>query len=251
MVLVNDMKTINALLTVVLSCLIAFSCTHERRFGDDGLTEELREMLNDTDFMTVKFDGTHMGYVVTAEIHPDKDHKEVGMAKFSFTGKAGKIVIETPYYWDWTKEVTVAPSPVGSPGWATYAVPHRDNAVQDGRSEIEIVQPFLFKDVDFDGEREILFSHFGYNRIYYSAYKIVSSTEALYMSEFPQIVYGLDDSTTHFDYEQQRILIHEQQGCCETLDKEYVRRKHVKDLENPMRHVRSSRSGFKAQTDEQ
>ena len=244
MVSVNDMKTIKALLTVTLSCLIAYSCTHEKQSGNDGLTEELREMLNDTDYLTVKFDGTHMGYVVTAEIHPDKDNKEVGMAKFSFTGKAGKIVIVTPYYWDWTKEVTVAPSPVGSPGWASYAVPHRDNAVQDGNSEIEIVQPFLFMDVDFDGEREILFSIFGYNRIYYSAYKIVSSTEALYMSGFPLIVYGLDDTTTTFDSDQKRILIHEQLGCCETLDEEYVRRKHVKDLKNPMRLVRSSKSSF-------
>lgn len=242
MVLVNDMKTIKVLLTVILSCLIAFSCTHEKRAGNDELTEELRDMLKNTEYMTVKFDGTHMGYVVTAEIHPDKDNKEVGMAKFSFTSKAGKIVIVTPYYWDWTKEVTVAPSPIGSPGWATYAVPHRDNAVQDGKSEIEIIQPFLFKDVDFDGEREILFSHFGYNRIYYSAYKIVSSTEALYMSEFPLIVYGLDDSTTHFDYEHQRILIHEQLGCCETLNEEYVRRRRVKDLKNGLSRTSNSRS---------
>ena len=243
------MKTIHALLTIILSCLIAFSCNHEKESESDGLTEELREMLNDTDYLTVKFDGTHMGYVVSMEIHPDKDNPEVGMARFFFTGKVGKIVIEAPYYWDWTKEVSIAPSPVGSSGWAAYSVPQIDNAVQDGNAEIDVVRPFLFKDVDFDGEREILISRIGYNRVYYSAYKIVSLTEALYMSDFPQIVYGYD-TTTIFDYERKRVLIHEQLGCCESLEEEYVRRKHVKDLTKPMSLVRSSRSSLMDHDDE-
>ena len=234
------MRTISILLRAIASLAVLFSCSR----GRDGLDEELLEVLNNNDYVTIAFDGNHMGYQVTAEIHPDPETTEVGMAKIFFTNGAEKIVIETPYYWDWTKEVSVSPSPTGTEVWATYSAPHRNNAVQERKPEIDIVQPFCFKDVDFDGEREILISTIGYNRIYYNTYKIVSQTEAVYMSRMPQFVYGLDESETTFDYDRKRIWIVEQNGFGEIRNEEYKRRLIVLNPQNPLRRIRSRKESI-------
>ena len=116
--------------------------------------------------------------------------------------------------------------------------------MQERKPEIDIVQPFCFKDVDFDGEREILISTIGYNRIYYNTYKIVSQTEAVYMSRMPQFVYGLDESETTFDYDRKRIWIVEQNGFGEIRNEEYKRRLIVLNPQNPLRRIRSRKESI-------
>lgn len=224
--------------------LLSVSCSPDL----NEMADEMSQMLNSGDCVTVAFDGNHMGYQVSAEIHPDPETDEVGMARFFFTNGTEKIVIETPYYWDWTKEVSVSPRLPGDEVWATYSAPHRGNVVQGRESEIDIVQPFCFKDVDFDGEREILISTIGYNRIYYNAYKIISRTEAAYMTGMPQFVYGPDDAGTSFDYDGKRIRIVEYAGLGNARHEEYRRRFIVLDPLNPMRRARYRKEIIKKRT---
>ena len=224
----------NAWLCRLLPWLILVS----RSSGTDGLPDELHQMLDNDDFVTITFDGNHMGYRVTAEVHPDPGSSDVGMARFFFRNGAGTIVIDTPYYWDWREEVSVSPSPPGNVGPAAYYVPHREFAVQERGTEIDIVQPFCFKDVDFDGEREILISTIGY-RIYFNEYKIVSENEAKYMARMPQFVYGPDNTETTFDYDRKRIEIVEQSGPGTVRREEYRRRFIVFDPLNPLRRIRN------------
>lgn len=99
-----------------------------------------------------------------------------------------------------------------------------------------MVYPFFFKDVDFDGQKEICLTHSGYNRTYYSVYKIIGGREAAYMSNppFNQFVYGYDDTKTTFDYEEKTIVISEQMGCCDAYTDTYVMKDQDDDIMNPM-----------------
>ncbi len=227
------------LFATLLACLAFGSCSSKDELEVDELKPELREMLRNTNFVKIVFDDLYMGYRVTAELHPDKTTEEVGMAKFFFMSDKRNYHIETPYCWDWMKEVIVAPSAVAG-GPTVYRARFIEHAVQGDDAEIICVSPFVFKDVDFDGEKEICISTFGYNRVYYSVFKLVDATRAVRLNQepFSEIVYGVGNARTLFDYDKKRVTIHEQYGYDEPIEKVYVRRRRVRDPMKPMRLVK-------------
>ena len=236
---INLLGVLPTFIALGLACVLDFSCAKQEK---GGLDAELMEMLDNTDYVNIEFGGKYMGYQVRAEIHSDDENHEVGMARFFFTNSSGTVVIDTPYYWDWEKEIRIRPSS-SQGGEAPYWVAHIDNAVQGGETEIECVRPFCFKDVDFDGVREICFSTIGYNRVYYSVFKLISDTHAVRMSEAPfsRIVYGEDNTRTTFDYDQRTISINEIFGVGDIYSAEYVRRRIVMNPLKPMRLVKETK----------
>ena len=225
-----------------LACIVGLSCAKQEKSGKD---KELLAKLEGFDYVTIVFEGQYMGFDVCAEIHPDEANKEVGLARYFFKNTVGELVIDTPYYWDWEKEATVRPSHYNLESRALFSVPHRDRAVQNGEEEIEFVLPFCFKDVDFDGVREILISTSGNNKIFFNTFKIINDTEASYMSKMPRFAYGLDSTGTTFDYGRKRIRILEQTGFGEVRYEEYKRKYIVLNPLNPLKRVSSKKeAGF-------
>lgn len=84
----------------------------------------------------------------------------------------------------------------------------------------------FFMDVNFDGERDFVISHRGYNRIYYACFDLVNGNQhnpcpgfLTPMDEEPynNLVGGLCGETT-FDYDKKTIHISEQMGCCSHVE---------------------------------
>ena len=159
------------------------------------------------------------------------------MATFTFSHRWRKISIDTPYYWPQGFDVKDKPqNGVFQYADETYHANANADIVQRDEPEFGMIFPFFFKDVDFDGQKEICFTHIGYNRTYYSVYKIIGGKEAVFMSNppFDQFVSGYDDTTTTFDYEEKTIVISEQMGCCDSYIDTYVMKDQIVDCMNPM-----------------
>lgn len=223
------MKRLLPFLLILVGC----SHSHTRIFYDDSLVERLENPR----CIHVVFDGKYQDFQVEAVFHPDEETDEVGMATFTFSHWWRKISIDTPYYWPEGFDLKDGPqNGVFLYTGETYHANANADFVQGDESEFAMVYPFFFKDVDFDGQKEICLTHSGYNRTYYSVYKIIGGREAAYMSNppFNQFVYGYDDTKTTFDYEEKTIVISEQMGCCDAYTDTYVMKDQDDDIMNPM-----------------
>ena len=80
----------------------------------------------------------------------------------------------------------------------------------------------FFMDVNFDGEEDLLIKHGGYNRSYYACFDLINGgnnvspgiLQPMFDPPFDNIVGGAEDIYTEFDYENKKIHIYEQMGCC-------------------------------------
>ena len=85
----------------------------------------------------------------------------------------------------------------------------------------KLIEGISFMDVNFDGEDDLVISHLGYNRIYYTCFDLINGSGGDYpgfllpMSDEPynNIVGGMDGETV-FDYFHKTIQIFERSGCC-------------------------------------
>jgi hypothetical protein len=232
------MKQLRHIAVSVLGLLLG--CGFNGCLGQDTLDNELKEMLDNNHKVHIVFTQEFEGYHVEAVLHPDETSEEVGVAIFTFSGNGRIVNIETPYYWFWMYGLDDYPEEGNiSYNGETYHVSGLRDIVQGQDSVIKEVQPFCFKDVDFDGKKEICFSIIGYNRTYYSVFKIMSDNKAVRMSEppFESIVYGWGETSTSFDYESETIEFTEYIGCCEKVSGRYVRKRFVFNKLKPMKKV--------------
>ena len=189
------------------------------------------------------FDGTYNGYNVDVEIHPELDDDNSGMARYHFKND---FYIETAFTWNWRSSVEDFEK-VKFKGESYHTKLHADDVVRGNGDEfMDIHTPFCFKDVDFDGKYEILFSAGGYNRNYYEVYKITAPKQATQMSTKPFNNFVLahiedenDDSTgIHFDYTKKTITINEPMGATEYYHDIWQQNPKSKNPLNPMVHLR-------------
>lgn len=152
------------------------------------------------------------GYNVTATIYDAEENNFPDIIEYNLKKSGQEFVIKTTYdsrYFPIPDENSNAPD-----GLPIYTVHNDCSFVQDDKSEFESTL-FCFKDVDFDGEKEFCCVLPGYNRHYFSAYKLLLG-KALLMCGAPynNLVVGDYDvsAKTIFDYDTKTITVSEQFG---------------------------------------
>ncbi len=192
------------------------------------------------------FDGTYNGYKVDVVIHPEEDENEDrnGMARYHFKNRTHDFYIETAFTWRWYWYVGDIEK-VPFKGESYHAkLPPKEVVLGEGDEFAEDYIPFFFKDVDFDGEYEILFRAGGYHGTYYDVYKVVSSKSAVLMSDAPFNNFVIawrwspeDDSIgIHFDYQMKTITVNEPLGVDYQHDV-WKRNPNSKNRLHPMKHI--------------
>lgn len=147
---------------------------------------QLRETLQKPDYIKLSFGEPYLGYLITAELHPDEGCEEVGVARFHFSGHGGKFVIETPYYWRWRRDVSLSPSTVPEDR-PIHWVRRLAGIEQEGASdEAAGMIPFCFKDIDHDGEKEICISLLQDGQPHYAIFRRTNPSRAQPAGLIPQ-----------------------------------------------------------------
>lgn len=173
------------------------------------------------------------GYDVDVKLFPDGDYSDIGYARYRFRSSTEVLEVETGFYWNWQREIGSCWLDDIEYGKTYQLVNGLDNLVQDDSPEIKECM-FCFKDIDFDGQKELCFRARGYNREYYLCYKIVEGRiRQMVERPYNNIVYGMC-GMTHFDYESKTITIDEQLGAACHDSYTYQRNEVLTDLLNPM-----------------
>lgn len=222
-----------------------YTVSKEEKAKEEKARMEIRnERLNSPRRIHFVFDGTYNGYNVDVVIHPDSVYEDTGMARYHFKSNTHNFYIETAFTWNWA--YCVPDYEKVKYNGETYHVKLDPQKVVQGTNNVIVrCDPFFFKDVDFDGDYEILFCVGGYNRIYYTSYKIISRNRAEYMSNKPynnlveMYESSLEDdadtsSDTNFDYDKRTITINEPSGCCDYYHDVYILNPKSHDRMNPM-----------------
>lgn len=173
------------------------------------------------------------GYDVEVKLFPDGDYYEVGYARYRFSSHKGVLEVDTGFFWDWKSDVEGGFEDDIRYG-GTYELKQPLNSlVQGDTAEIEQCV-FCFKDVDFDGEKELCFRAIGFNREYYNCYKVVGGRiRQMVGRPYNNIVYGTCGNTV-FDYEGRSITVWEEMGASVRCNGRYVLRDKVIDPLDPM-----------------
>lgn len=216
-------------------------------FNDKKEAEKKRrDRLNNPKCFCVDFIGTIDGYKVSAVFHPDDQDDTVGMAVYHFKSDKNDFTISDGYYWRaWDTAFKGNIDKLKFDG-DKGSVPIAPKALQGKAKRIENVDssPFVMKDVDFDGEKEILIRVGGYNRYYWNVYKVIGKNKAAYMN-YNNVVYGEgEDAYTEFDYKNKTMYICEQMGCCEQDESKFIRKKNVVDKLDPLEELYYTSKGF-------
>lgn len=175
------------------------------------------------------------GYEMDVKLFPDDGRISVGYARYRLSSGNRTMTVDTGYDWSWNlyieENVTYYDDCIQG---RTYKLCRElPNVVQDDSEEI-LDCMFCFKDVDFDGEKELCFKGPGYNREYYNCYKILNGKiEMMGAEPYNNIVYGICGNT-EFDYEAKTITVDEQMGCAESDHHVWARREKILDPLNPM-----------------
>ena len=151
----------------------------------------------------VTFSDTLEGYKISANFVPDTAYSEhVGHISYTLSDEHGEHCISTTYNHFYAKFNKKSPRRYFS-----------KDAFLDSLATFEIV-PFKFIDVDFDGVKEFLVVHEGYNYNYYEVFKKdrVGHFQKVDAPPFDQIVIGYSSQTT-FDPEKKTITIDQNSGC--------------------------------------
>lgn len=165
----------------VLLVVLSACDSHEQKMAAEAEAEalsQLQETLRQPDYIKLAFGEPYLGYLITAELHPDKGHEEVGVARFYFSGHGGMFVIETPYYWRWRSDVSISPSTVQEDR-PIHWVRRLAGIVQEGEDDPGGEIPFCFKDIDQDGEKEICISLLQDGRPHYAVFRRTGPSRAL------------------------------------------------------------------------
>jgi len=210
--------------------------------NDKARAEKRRkDRLNSPKRFCVDFTGTIDGYKVSAVFHPDETDSSVGMAVYHFKSRKNNFTVENGYYWNnWVAAFKGRAGKVKFNG-DKGSVPIDPKALQGEGKRIENISssPFVMKDMDFDGEKEILFRCFGYNRYYWNVCKVTGKNKAALMNgAYGNLVYGEgEDACTEFDYKHKTIYILESMGCCEFDETKFARKKNVVDKLDSMENL--------------
>lgn len=173
------------------------------------------------------------GYDVEVKLFPDGDYQDVGYARYRFSSPSGVLEVDTGFYWGWRWDIDGGLDDNVKYGRTYKLKQPLDNLIQGDSAEIEQCL-FCFKDVDFDGQKELCFRAIGYNREYYNCYKIVGGRiRQMVGRPFNNIVYGRCGNT-RFDYSSKTITVNEEMGVAVRCEVKYVRRDEVDNPLDPM-----------------
>ncbi|MBQ9893474.1 MAG: hypothetical protein IJM35_10015 [Bacteroidales bacterium] len=195
------------------------------------------EVLANPRWVCLKFAYKVNSFDIHVVLHFSDNIDSQGIAEWTFTKGQNSICIDTDYSWNWREEVddqgeifSISPSP--------EMVQGQDSIIHD--------TPFCFKDIDFDGKAELCFRTPGWNRYYFNAFKIVSSTSAKLMTGHPynNLVYSDEEACSAvFDYARKTIHLVEVYGSS-VYDHWYKKRAVVHDVLNPMQHTTGVESNY-------
>lgn len=184
----------------------------------------------------ILFDEKINGYTARFLLYPDKEDSSVGYIHAEFFSEGKRFSVKSGYDWNWWNYLRDREDASDWMG-KTYIckVPH---GVVQGESESMGAAPFFFKDMDFDGEMELVFSLRGYNRTYYNVYRIPADgkEEAMLMTARPynNLVDGYGSTSTKLDYQAKTISVIENLGAAEMTSDLYRRREIVDTPDDPM-----------------
>lgn len=160
------------------------------------------------------------GYKVSADIFPNKNWGAIGVLRMRLQKGSERYIVEDSFYWDLNllTDWKYNSEQYGKTIQTDY---FSDKFVQED-GEIINDESFCFKDVDFDGVKELCIKQSGYNRYYFSVHKLAGGKATVLTDEpYNNIVYGEYDlpASTTFDYENSQIRIDEQMGCSVSIEK--------------------------------
>jgi len=175
------------------------------------------------------------GYNVTATIFDAEENNFLNIIEYHLRKSGQYFVIKTTY------DSRYFPIP-DEHSYATDGLPiyrlHNDYCfVQDDKPEFESTL-FCFKDVDFDGEKEFCCVLPGYNRHYFSAYKLLRRKALLmYGAPYNNLVVGDYDvsAKTTFDYDTKTISTTEQFGVTGFSENVFILNGRTRNILNPMK----------------
>ena len=216
----------------------------EKEEGEKERIRRRNERLNSPRCAHFFFNETYNGYNVDVVIHPEEDEDQNGMARYHFKNSTHDFYIETAFTWRWHGYVEDFERVLFKGESYHTNLSSKEVVLGEGDEFAESHIPFFFKDVDFDGEYEILFQAEGYNRIYYAVYKVVSSKSAVLMSDRPFNNFVAtwrnspeDDSVgIHLNYQMKTITVNEPLGVDYGHDV-WQRNHNTKSCLHPMRHL--------------
>ncbi len=202
------------------------------------------ERLNSLRCMHFIFDGIYNGYHIDVMLHPDLDNDIIGMARYHFKSTTYDFYIETAYNWRWYYYVKDFEK-VQFKGETYHAKLDEKDVIKGEVNDFAEDSPFFFKDVDFDGKKEILFCASGYQRTYFMVYKIINQRHAELMvtKPFNNFVYAfresLDDDSVgiYFDYRNKTITINEPMGALSYNHDVYLHNPKASSILNQMIHI--------------
>ncbi len=207
------------------------------------------ERLNSPRCAHIIFDGTYNGYHIDVEIHPEIEDDDWGMARYHFKNSSHDFYIETAFTWDWHRDAGIPDEDPPLKGEYYHTRLLKEYVViGEGDEFAEIIVPFIFKDIDFDGEYELLFRIGGYHGSYYEIYKIIAPKQAVLMSAAPFNNFAEayrqspdDDSIgIHLDYKKKTITINEPFGASDYNHDVWQRNSKSKNILNPMTHLKGT-----------
>ena len=179
------------------------------------------------DWFRLKFREKINGYNLAITVYPDTTHQKPTLADYQFSSTNDTFRVQIyndEVNWNYYRESFDADEPDYLYGKTYPAV--SDSCFIQGTEPFIRDTPFCFKDVDFDGEKELCFKTSGYNRHYFQVYKIiVGKPYLLRCRPFNNIVYSdyPDDivANTTFDYSEHTIKVEEQFGCSSFWEDKY------------------------------
>lgn len=165
------------------------------------------------------------GYNIVVTLYPsDCSNADSGIADYHFSSDSTDFRIQTEYSCNWRSFSDI---PFEGPVYGTtYIAQAHSSFIQENDAQIHDV-PFCFKDVDFDGDKELCFRAMGFNRHYFQIYKVFDSKPFLLCSKpFCNIVYSDYPQRlrahTKFNYEDKTIAVDEQFGNSAMWIDEYI-----------------------------
>lgn len=222
-----------------------YKLSKEEQKEEEKTRERLRkERLNCPRRIHVIFDGTYNGYNVDAVFHPDSTYETIGMARYHFTSKKHDFYVETAFTWNWAFDIPNYER-LKLDGETIRVKLDTKKVVQGTDRRLIPCDPFFFKDVDFDGEKEILFREGGYHGSYFAVYKILRANlaEVMLSEPYNNIIepysQSVEDDTvsgTFFDYSKKTITINEPMGAAYYYHDVFKLNLKSHDRLKPMKH---------------
>lgn len=202
------------------------------------------ERLNSPRCIHFIFDGVYNGYNIDVMLHPDLDDDRVGMARYHFKSTSHDFYIETAYTWSWGFYVKDFEK-VQFKGETYHIKLNEKDVIKGEGNDLAEDFPFFFKDVDFDGKKEILFPSRAYHGTYFEVYKITNQmhAEPMVANPFNNFVLAISESSDDdslgicFDYQNKTITINEPMGASDYYHDVYLRNPKASSILNPMIHI--------------